>query len=802
MTLDTTLPQLDSPQSSALIDAVGCGIWIYDGQNILFVNEALSGITGFTRAELLSENFFESLIHPDDKAMIVERGRARVRGEAVPEEYEVSVLARDGKRVWLQIHARRIEYQGRQCSLVSAVDITPRKEAERALRFLADVSGEVGASLDYQETLGAITRLCVPYLGDYAVMDIREDSGELHRIAGVHRDPSHEILMMSNSPDARKFGPGHPIYEVATSGEPRVLVGDVPAQVAVDASHLEILATLAPRTYVIVPLRGAEGVTHGTIAIANERALSQWELDLVRDTAEEVGRRAAHAIERARLYARAQASAAEAEYNLLVLDAMFAASPLAMVFIDREMRIVNINRVASRKSIPIGDHIGRHPAEVMPDHWAVVGEHYERVLATGEPILEVEHSQTHPRSGIETTWVSSYYPVFRADGELMGVAGVGAEISARKAAEERLRASEERLRLAQYAARMGTWEWDMRTNGVAWSEEMEDTYGVARGSFPGTFEAFIELIHPDDREKMVASAQQLVEEGANDVEHRVILPDGSIRWLAGRGQVFVDENGERIRAIGVGIDVTERKHVEEELRRANLAKDELLGLVSHELRTPLTHVLGNAQALRRHDAVITPEDRLTALDDITVAAERLQRLIENMLVLSHVEAQTEVETEPVLLQRLVPRLVAAYTRRDPTRRIEINLSPALPPVSAQPTYLEQIVHNLLSNAEKYSRTSEAIEICAHAGEDGVHLGVSDRGPGIATEELESIFTAFFRSSGTARTTSGAGLGLAVCRRLSEVQGGRMWAEARAGGGSTIWLVLPLAGPQGEHNEAG
>lgn len=792
MTADASAVAVDVPDSPNLIDAVGCGIWIYDGEHVRFVNEALANITGFTKDELLAPRFFESLMHPDHRDMIVERGQARVRGEPVPDDYEVSVIHRDGRRVWLQLHARRIAFEGRACSLVSAVDITPRKQAELALRFLADVSGKIGATLDYEETLSDITRLCVPHLGDYAVMDLREESGELTRIAGAHLDTAREALMMSNSPDSRKFGPGHPIFDVAMSGESKILTGDIVSQVGIDERHRQILTELGPRTYVVVPLRGSGGTIHGTIAVASERPLPQWQLELVRDTAEEVGRRAAHAIERARLYATAQTSAAQAEYNLLVLDAMFAASPLAMVFIDRDMRIENINRVAARKSIPIAEHIGRHPAEVMPEHWKIVGHQYERVLATGEPSLEVEHSQTHPRTGVQTTWVSSYYPVFRPDRELMGVAGVGTEISARKASEERLRASEERLRLAQAAARMGTWEWDMRTNVVTWSEEMEDTFGVPRGSFAGTFEAFIASVHPDDRGTMLASAQRLLDEGFNDVEHRVVLPDGSIRWLAGRGQVFVDENGERIRAIGVGIDITERKLVEEELRRANLAKDELLGLVSHELRTPLTHILGNAQALRRHDDTVTRDDRLTALDDIAAGAERLQRVIENMLVLSHIEAQSEVETEPVLLQRFVPHLVAQYARRDPTRRIEIRLPADLPPVFAQPTYLEQIVHNLLSNAEKYSSSGDVIEVRAEATDEGAQLGVLDQGRGIPDGEIEMIFTPFFRSSSTARTTSGAGLGLAVCRRLAEVQGGRMWAEAREGRGSAFWLVLPFA----------
>ncbi len=471
---------------------------------------------------------------------------------------------------------------------------------------------------------------------------------------------------------------------------------------------------------------------------------------------------------------------------------MFAAAPIAMVFLDRDLRIVNINQVAARKSVPVAQHIGKHPWDVMPVHWELVGSLYEAVLSSGTPLLEVEHSQTHPRSGITTTWVSNYYPVFGDNHALLGVAGVGVDITSRKAAAEDTRRSEERLRLAQSAARMGTWEWDIASGHVTWSEDMERVYGVEPGTFDGSLDAFIEAVHPDDRGTVMASIEQLEAGGQSDMEHRIIRPDGSVRWLAGRGQLFHDSDGNRLKAIGVGIDITERKEFEAELRRANTAKDELLGLVSHELRTPLTNVLGNALALRRHGQKLSPKEHAAALDDIAASAARLQRLIENMLVLSHVEARSEVTTEPVLLQRTLPALVKEHQARHPGALLELVLDHDLPPVLAQPTYVEQIVQNLLSNAEKYAPAGEIVELLARAEDREVRVGVLDRGAGIAQSELESVFDPFYRSPGIAATTPGAGLGLAVCRRLAEVQDGTMWAECRDGGGAAIWLSLPRA----------
>ena len=666
MTLDAPSGPLDETNTDAgLIDAVGCGIWLYDGADILFVNEALARITGYTREELLAPQFFQNLVHPDDRDMVVARGQARVRGEPVPADYDISVITRDRRRVWLHLHASVVRYQGRECSLVSALDISERKEAEAAVQFLADVSAELGASLDYSDTLGRITRLAVPYLGDYAVMDIVNDAGRLERIAGAHCDPELQQLMDNNMPDSGQFRAGHPIYDTVVTGRSSVIEGDVPARVAVDEAHLATLRQLNPASYIVVPLLAGQGAILGAMSFGLARTLPSWHLNLVVTTAEEVGRRVAHAIEQARLFERASRAAEHAAYNWHVLDAMFAAAPIAMVFLDRDLRIVNINHVAARKSVPVTDHIGRHPWEVMPVHWELVGSLYETVLASGTPVLEVEHSQTHPRSGITTTWVSSYYPVFGGNHELLGVAGVG-------------------------------------------------------------------------------------------------------------------------------VDITSRKEFEAELQRASTAKDELLGLVSHELRTPLTTLLGNALALRRHDQRLAPQDRVAAMDDIAASAARLQRLIENMLVLSHVEARAEVATEPVLLQRALPTLVHEHQSGHPGGRLELHLAHDLPPVLAQPTYLEQIIHNLLSNVDKYAPRGETVEMRATVDAQHVRIGVLDRGAGISDSELEAVFDPFYRSPVTANSSPGAGLGLAVCRRLVEVQGGSMWAEGRDGGGAAIWFSLPLA----------
>jgi len=236
----------------------------------------------------------------------------------------------------------------------------------------------------------------------------------------------------------------------------------------------------------------------------------------------------------------------------------------------------------------------------------------------------------------------------------------------------------------------------------------------------------------------------------------------------------------------------EAQTIAAELRVANQAKDEFLGLVSHELRTPITTIFGNAQVLRNRANRLDDESRALAVEDIEQEAERLHRIIDNMLVLSRVEAGREIETEPLVVERTLRRIIDSYAQRHPQRPIELRTEGRVAPVSAEPTYFEQIVRNLLSNADKYSPPGAPIEVTARPdGTAAVVVSVADRGKGIPPEEMGLIFRTFFRSPRTSAQASGAGIGLAVCKRLVEVQGGRIWARAREGGGTEFGFSLPL-----------
>ena len=250
-------------------------------------------------------------------------------------------------------------------------------------------------------------------------------------------------------------------------------------------------------------------------------------------------------------------------------------------------------------------------------------------------------------------------------------------------------------------------------------------------------------------------------------------------------------------ALDVTEQVTARKRVEalaEELGQATRFKDELLALVSHELRTPLTIALGSLDLLHRRLDSLPPAEAASLVDDALQNARRLERLVANMLALSRAELVGVDDLTPVLLQRMLPRTVAEIARdlRFDPARIQLHLS-EVAPVMGNPVYIEQIVANLISNAFKYGEPGRPVDLDIAETSDGmVTLSVESGGEPMDTSDVEALFAPFVRAAGTGESTSGLGLGLAVCRRLAHAQGGDIAAEPAAGGGLRVTLRLPAA----------
>jgi K+-sensing histidine kinase KdpD len=362
-----------------------------------------------------------------------------------------------------------------------------------------------------------------------------------------------------------------------------------------------------------------------------------------------------------------------------------------------------------------------------------------------------------------------------------------------------LREQDERLRFALEASGTGTWEWNITDDELAWSAEIHGFYDRPAGDVPTGLSAYLQLIHPEDRERVAAAIRISVETLAPyDIEFRIVRPDGSVRWNHGVGKVFVDAEGHPQRMLGTTRDVTDRKQAElerdrflEAERETARLRDAFIGVVSHELRTPITTIYGGTRVLARRWRDLEPDARDEILRDVVEEADRLYRLAEDLLVLTRVERGTlDVGDEPVNLGRLVTRVVGSERARWPGVTFEVRLPPDLPSVQGEDTYVEQVLRNLLGNAAKYGEAGSTVTVVAEATPTDVELRVLDQGPGFDEGEADRLFDLFYRSPATATSVAGAGIGLFVCRQLVAAMGGRIRAERPPGGGTAFVVSLP------------
>ncbi len=226
-------------------------------------------------------------------------------------------------------------------------------------------------------------------------------------------------------------------------------------------------------------------------------------------------------------------------------------------------------------------------------------------------------------------------------------------------------------------------------------------------------------------------------------------------------------------------------------RNARSVREAFLGVLSHELRTPVTTIYGGAAVLARAESDLSEETRREVYADIRAEADRLYRLVENLLVLSRVERQgLQIETEPVLLQRLIPRVVESESLRWPSARWVTKLPAGLPPIAGEETYIEQILRNLLGNAAKYGGDGQ-VTISATDRGDSVAVTVADSGTGFDDAEVGRLFDLFYRSPNAVRRASGAGIGLFVSHQLIKAMDGDIWARDGADGGAEFEFQLPV-----------
>ena len=316
-----------------------------------------------------------------------------------------------------------------------------------------------------------------------------------------------------------------------------------------------------------------------------------------------------------------------------------------LVALDLEGRITQVNRYAcSILGWTADELLGRNWVETcLPARIRDALRPKFDDLVGGE--LSIAEIPVLTRSGEERLfeWRNT---LLRDDaGHVIGTFSSGTDITKRTLALAALRTAEERMRFALEAAKVGIWDMDFTTGVLQWSEILESQYGLPPGTFGGTFEAFVERVHPQDREALRETMAKANRSGADfSLEHRTVRPDGTVRWLSGAGRIRLDEHGKPARGVGVSLDVTERHTLEAQYQQAQKmeAIGRLAGGVAHDFNNLLTAILGYCDLLL---ADVDPDDpRQADIAEIQKAALSAAALTRQLLAFSRKQI-----IEPTLL---------------------------------------------------------------------------------------------------------------------------------------------------------
>jgi PAS domain S-box-containing protein len=476
---------------------------------------------------------------------------------------------------------------------------------------------------------------------------------------------------------------------------------------------------------------------------------------------------------------------------------------VGLVIVSPEQRYLYANRAyAALLGLPSAEIVGQRVADVVgPPYKDQLRPRLIRALAGERVQYEVRLPPLSPGAGDDRYLALTYEPQFGEAGDVLSVVVAIADVTASKRTQRALEESEERLRVAASVARIGGFDWNVETGVNTWTPELEEMYGLERGTFARSQTAWLDLVHPEDR----PSAQQKVDEALTtgapaECEWRVIWPDGQIRWLSARFQCLKSPDGRPLRLTGVNFDITERRKAEAALRvaseaaeSANRIKDQFLATLSHELRTPLNAILGYASMLR--SGALPPEKHGRALEIIERNARAQNQLVEDLLDVSRITTgRVRLDLQPILLMAPLQEALESIRPAAVAKRIavEVDADPFAGTVNGDAARLQQVFWNLLSNAVKFTPEGGRLRIELKGDDGATRVVVRDSGVGISEAFLPHVFEPFRQANPTfSREQGGLGIGLAICKQLVDLHGGTLTAASDGPGrGAVFTLRLP------------
>jgi PAS domain S-box-containing protein len=494
-------------------------------------------------------------------------------------------------------------------------------------------------------------------------------------------------------------------------------------------------------------------------------------------------------------------SASEAEVPLgdaSFLRAVLEAIPPFVVRLDPEQRITYINHL--RAGLTLHEVVGRPSREfIAPADLEQYERAVESALRSGETCSYVVKGSRAVNPGGAAYYQGHAVPIDHGDGR-QGVCIIATDVSEHVARAEALRQSEEKLRIAVEASGIGLWTWNIANDQIEYDSRMIEMMGCKPDS-PRDYIA--RLVHPEDRVRISNGMFNVSAGHPNFFDHRIIRPDGEVRWLLPCGQVTRDENGGGVRVTGGMLDVTAQHKTEEHLRSAQKldAIGSLTAGVAHNFNNMLAVIVPALQLALRDPG---REGGGQVLEDAMHAAHRAAELVAQLMTFAGQRGARSVEPHDLapMLERAVSMCRRTFQRQV---QFETSIDPGCPEVTCDPAAIEQVVVNLLINARdaviEVARGEPRISV-ELAGVEAVRPGMPDRdserfvcirvrdnGMGMSDAVKQRLFEPFFSTKGPGK---GTGLGLATSYGIVRDHGGFILLESEQGAGTSAAVFLPLA----------
>ncbi len=464
--------------------------------------------------------------------------------------------------------------------------------------------------------------------------------------------------------------------------------------------------------------------------------------------------------------------------------------------IDRKTIMVN-QRLSEMFGYPIDEMIGKTSSDFLSGDQEKLRQETSEILKSG---IRTSREFKFRRKDGSILWaISNASPVFDNKGNLVKTVSMLTDITKRKNAENELNAAKEKLNLALESGNIGVWEWDLKTNDTIWDDRMEQMFGIEPGSFENTHKAFLNLVHEEDIAHIEKAINETIVNGKQYVNlYRTRPLNGKIKYISSRAIVNKFDDGKPASLIGVCFDVTwlreETEHtilkLNEELLRSNKELEHFAYIASHDLQEPLRMVSCFTQLLSQQYQNMLDDRAREYIYFAVEGSNRMYELLNGLLAYSRINTKGKNFTE-VDSNRVLADVIKNLSLIIKERKVTIDVKSHLPVIYADETQMIQLFQNLISNAIKFSTEEPHVIITSEKEENQYCFAIKDHGLGIESQYFEKIFSIFQRLLPREKY-EGTGIGLAICKRIVERHGGKIWLESEPEKGSTFLLHNTIA----------